>query len=220
MIRFRSILRRIVVLHVVAIGVTSILMPLASYWLLNHAANGLHRDALRAEALTISSFLHLRPNGRLEMDVPASMKPLYSPEYGLYAFAVLDGRKDVLFSSRADGKALFSPDERSITDWLVSRTSAAALFGVTVVQPIGGKIYFIQVAQDLAHRDVIIDDVVASFFPHVAWVTFPILLVLLLIDILIFRRALDPVRKASTIAAAIGPRRTEVRLPEQAMPKE
>ena len=38
-------------LHVVAIGVTSILMPLALYWLLNQAANSLHRDALRSQAV-------------------------------------------------------------------------------------------------------------------------------------------------------------------------
>jgi signal transduction histidine kinase len=221
MIRFRSIITRIVVLHVLAIVATSILMPLALYWLLNQAANRLHRDALRGEALTISSFLHLQPNGRLGMNIPVDMKALYSPEYGLYAFAVLDDQKDVLFSSRPDGKELFTPDPRSITGWSIRRTShGSRLFGVTVVQPIGEKVYLIQVAQDLAHRDVIIDDVVASFFPHVAWVTFPILLVLLLIDILIFRRALNPVRKASTTAAAIGPQRTEVRLPEQAMPKE
>jgi len=31
------------------------------------------------------------------------------------------------------------------------------------------------VAQDLSHRDVIIDDIVASFFPSVAWITFPLL---------------------------------------------
>ena len=42
MFRFRSIVTRIVVLHVVAIAVTSILMPLALYWLLDEAANNLH----------------------------------------------------------------------------------------------------------------------------------------------------------------------------------
>ena len=46
MTRFRSIITRIVVLHVVAIAVTSILMPLALYYLLDQAANNLHRDAL------------------------------------------------------------------------------------------------------------------------------------------------------------------------------
>ena len=53
MIRFRSILSRVVALHVAAIAVISIVMPLALYWLLNEAANGLHRDALRSQAVTI-----------------------------------------------------------------------------------------------------------------------------------------------------------------------
>jgi signal transduction histidine kinase len=220
-IRFRSIITRIVALHVVAIAVTSILMPLALYWLLDQAANNLHRDALRSQAFTIGSFLRPQPDGGAILDIPVEMRPLYSVDYGLYAYAVLDPDHRVRFSSRPDGKALFTPDERSVNDWFVRRTSSGStLFGVTVARPIGEKMYFIQVAQDLAHRDVIIDDVVSSFFPHVAWITFPILLVLLAIDILIFRRALDPVREASTTAAAIGPQRTEVRLPEQTMPAE
>ena len=219
MIRFRSIITRMVALHVVAIGVTSILMPLALYWLLNQAANNLHRDALRSQAFTIGSFLRPQPDGRVQLDIPPELRPLYSGGYGLYAYAVLDSDSKVLFSSRTDGAALFSPDEQSMRDWFIRRgTSGAVLFGVSVARPIGEHMYWIQVGQDLAHRDVIIDDVVASFFPRVAWITFPILLLLLAFDIMIFRRALDPVREASTTAAAIGPQRTEVRLPEQTMP--
>ena len=221
MSRFRSIITRIVVLHVVAIGVTSILMPLALYYLLDQAANNLHRDALRSQAFTISSFLRPQPDGGLALDIPTEVQPLYSATYGLYAYAILDTQGRVLFSSRSDGGALFTPDEQSVSDWFIRRRSTGAvLFGVSVQRPIGEHMYNIQVGQDLAHRDVIIDDVVASFFPRVAWITFPILLLLLLIDILIFRRALDPVREASTTAAAIGPQRTEVRLPEQSMPAE
>ena len=37
---------------------------------------------------------------------------------------------------------------------------------------------------------------------------------------MIFRRALEPVRQASTTAAAIGPTSTDVRLPETSMPAE
>lgn len=221
MIRFRSIITRMVALHVVAIGVTSILMPLALYWLLNQAANNLHRDALRSQAFTIGSFLRPQPDGRVQLDIPPELRPLYSGGYGLYAYAVLDSDSKVLFSSRTDGAALFTPDEQSMRDWFIRRgTSGAVLFGVSVARPIGEHMYWIQVGQDLAHRDVIIDDVVASFFPRVAWITFPILLLLLAFDIMIFRRALDPVREASTTAAAIGPQRTEVRLPEQTMPVE
>jgi len=220
-IRFRSIITRIVVLHVVAIGVTSILMPLALYYLLDQAANNLHRDALRSQAFTISSFLRPQPDGSLALDIPPEVRPLYSGNYGLYAYAVLDTQGRALFSSRSDGGPLFTPDEQSLSDWFIRRRSSGAmLFGVSVPRPIGERMYFIQIGQDLAHRDVIIDDVVASFFPRVAWITFPILLLLLLIDILIVRRALDPVREASTTASAIGPQRTEVRLPEQSMPAE
>ena len=221
MIRFRSIITRIVALHVVALGLTSILMPLALYWLLDQATNNLLRDSLRSEALTISSFLHSRPNGRLDMEIPADVRPLYTSDYGLYAFAVLDADDHVLFSSRNDGKALFAPNDKSVSEWTSRRGSTGSTwFGVTVVRPIGGKVYSIQIAQDLAHRDVIIDDVVRSFIPRVAWITFPILLALLLIDILIFRRALQPVHAASRTAAAIGPQRIDLRLPERDMPVE
>jgi signal transduction histidine kinase len=219
--RFRSIISRVVALHVVAIGVTSILMPLALYLLLDQAANSLHRDALRGQASTIGSFLRPQPAGGVELDIPSELQPLYSGGYGLYAYAVLDSTGRVLFSSRADGAALFSPDESKFGDWLMRRRSTGSvLFGISVARAVGDRLYWIQVGQDLAHRDVIIDDIVSSFFPRVAWITFPILLVLFLFDILIFRRALDPVRAASTTAAAIGPSRTDVRLPEQSMPAE
>jgi signal transduction histidine kinase len=220
-IRFRSIISRIVAFHVVAIGVTSVLMPLALYYLLNQAANSLHRDALRSQAFTIASFLRPQPDGNLALDIPSEVRPLYSGNYGLYAYAVLDTDGRVLFSSRPDGRPLFEHDEQAVRDWYVRRrTTGAILFGVSVARPIGDHMYFVQVGQDLAHRDVIIDDVVSQFFPRVAWITFPILLLLLLIDIVIFRRALASVTEASAAAASVGPQRTDVRLPEEAVPSE
>ena len=206
--RFRSILSRVVALHVAAIAVISIVMPLALYWLLNEAANGLHRDALRGQAVTISGFLRPLANG-VVLDIPPEMEPLYAGSYGLYTYAVLDSAGNVLFSSRNDGSPLFTPKETHPGDWQMRRRSTGSvLFGVTVARTVDGRTYLIQVAQDLSHRDVIIDDIVASFFPSVAWITFPLLFALLLIDIMIFRRALKPVREASTTAAAIGPTST------------
>ncbi len=219
--RFHSIISRLVALHVVAIGVISILMPLALYWLLNEAANGLHRDALRSQAATIAGFLRPQPGGGVALDIPAEMQSLYASSYGLYAYAVLNSTGRVLFSSRNDGQAL-SPDSDPLTNPSFSRrrTTGTVFSGVNVARAIGDHVYWIQVGQDLAHRDVIIDDIVTSFFPRVAWITFPILLALLVIDILIFRRALNPLHEVSTIAAAIGPTKTDVRLPEQSLPTE
>ena len=219
--RFQSIISRVVALHVVAIGVTSILMPLALFLLLDQAADSLHRDALRSQATTIGGFLRPQPGGGVVLDMPADLEPLYSGGYGLYAYAVLDQAGRVLFSSRTDGEALFPPDEARSGGWFMRRRgTGSVLLGITVVRTIGDRPYRIQVGQDLAHRDVIIDDIVSSFFPRVAWITFPILLALFLFDILIFRRALEPVRAASTTAATIGPTRTDVRLPEQSLPAE
>ncbi|MCA0304122.1 MAG: sensor histidine kinase [Proteobacteria bacterium] len=219
--RFRSILGRVVALHVVAVGVISVLMPLALYWLLNEAANGLHRDSLMGQAVTVSGYLRPQANGGVAFDIPAEMRALYTGSYGLYAYAVIDPAGKVVFSSRNDGTALFPPGETHPGDWTMRRRSTGSvLFGVTVPRTIDDRTYQVQVGQDLSHRDVIIDDIVASFFPNVMWITFPLLLALLLIDILIFRRALAPVRDASTTAAAIGPTRTEVRLPEGGLPSE
>ncbi|MDP2330493.1 MAG: ATP-binding protein [Reyranella sp.] len=221
MTRFRSIISRVVALHVVAIGVTSVVIPLALYWLLNQAANNLHRETLRGQAVTIGSFLRLRRDGVVALEIPDEVRPLYTDDHGLYAYAVIDASGRVLFSSRADGAALFQHGESPPRDWIVRRrTTESDLFGVMVARTIGKQPYWIQVAQDLAHDDVIVDDIVAAFISRVAWIVFPILLVLLMIDILIFRRVLEPVREASTTAAAIGPARTDVRLPEQAMPTE
>lgn len=221
MIRFRSIISRVVALQVVAIGVTSILMPLALYWLLEQAANSLHRETLRNQAVTIGSFLRPQADGGVVLDIPDDVRPLYAESHGLYAYAVLDASGRVLFSSRADGAALFPAGTSAEGDRSTRRRKpGSSLFGVTVVRTVGERLYWVQIGQDLAHRDVIIDDIVTDFFSRVAWITFPILLLLLLIDIVIFRRALDTVREASDIAASIGPQRTEVRLPEKAVPSE
>jgi len=219
--RFRSIISRVVALHVVAIGVTSILMPLALYWLLDGAANSLHRDALRAQALTIASFLRPTADGDVMLVVPPEAEPIYSGGYGLYAYAILDSRGKVLFTSRRDDLPLSAVGEPLTKDSFSRRRwNGTVLIGVNVPRAIDDRLYWIQVGQDLTHRDVIIDDIVASFFPRVAWITFPILLLLLVIDIVIFRRVLDPVRKASDTAASIGPTSTDVRLSEQSMPTE
>ncbi|MBS0541163.1 MAG: two-component sensor histidine kinase, partial [Proteobacteria bacterium] len=127
MVRFRSIIARMVALHVLAIGVTSILMPLALYWLLNEAANNLHRDALRSQAYTIGTFLRPQPDGRVTLEIPMEVRPLYSGRYSLYDYAVLDDNGRTLFSSRLDGAALFTPDEQSVRDWFLRRSSSGAV---------------------------------------------------------------------------------------------
>jgi signal transduction histidine kinase len=219
-IRFKSIISRIISLHVIAIGITSICMPLALYWMLSSTATDLQHRALRDHADTIAHYLAIGPDGGVSLKLPAGLEELYSESYGRYGYAVLDDAGKVLFSSLADAP-LFPDDRRApVPSYLETRRGTAVIYGASIPKQVDDRTLWIQVAQDLSHRDVLIDDIVADFFPRVGWITLPILLLLLAIDIAIFRRALRPVLKASDTAQTISPARTEVRLPTADIPRE
>ncbi len=220
MIWFKSIFSRTIVLHVIAMVITAIFMPLALYWFLRSAANDLHQQAMRDQADLVAHYLVSGSSGQLTLELPSALRDLYSPEYGRYAYAVLDADGYVLFSSRKDQAAVFSGDQSSHIAFLEARQGSSTISGVSLPRQVGERTLWIQVAEDLAHRDVIIDDIVAEFFKRVGWITLPILLFLLAIDIVIFRRALRPLLRASDMAKEITPKRTDVRLATQDIPTE
>ncbi len=221
MIRFKSILSRIVILHVVAVVITSILMSVALSWLLSYATDNIHDKAMEEQAITVGSHLGPRSDGSLELDLPLDLQGLYSQAYGRYSYTVTDDRGRVLFSSLKDNAALFPDDTRSADfEFLKLRRGDATVSGASVRKTIAGKTVWLQAGEDLANRDVLIDDIVADFYRDVGWITLPILLLLLIIDIAIFRRALRPLRQASEIASHIGPARTGLRLPIKEIPRE
>jgi signal transduction histidine kinase len=220
-IRFKSIISRIVILHVVAVVITSIFMSLALSWLLNYATDNIHDKAMQEQAVSVGEHLSARSDGSLELDLPLDLLGLYSQAYGRYSYAVVDDRGHVLFSSLKDHAALFTADTRSAAvEFLQQRRGDATVSGASVRKTIGNRVVWIQAGEDLANRDVLIDDIVADFYRNVGWITLPILLVLLIADIAIFRRALRPLRQASEIASDIGPTRTDLRLPTDEIPRE
>jgi len=220
-LKFRSAVSRIIALHLLAIVVTSICMPLALYMMLNYAAQELHHRALRERAAEILRYLDRGPDGAPRLSLPAALAQFYSEAYGRAAYAVLDPGGHVLFSSVAGGGAIIRARPQATPfEYFALRRGNTDLVGVTVTADIGGPPLLLQVSEDLEHRDVLIDDIVAEFFTRVGWVTAPILLLLLVIDVVIFRRALRPIVAASALAERIGPARTELRLPEEGMPQE
>lgn len=208
--RFTSLISRIVLLHIVAVAVAAIFLPLVLFWLLTSEIDHLHHDVMRDQAEALAQRLMLAPDGALRLDLTESQKDLYSEAYGRYEYDVLDAASGVLFSSHRDGTPIL-PSKAS---------SAGSISGASVSQVVGGRTLTVQVAEDLAHRDVITDDIAANFFRRVGWITIPILLALLAIDIVIFRRAIAPLLQASEEARQIGPDRTDIRLPTEQLPSE
>jgi signal transduction histidine kinase len=220
-IRFKSIISRIVILHVIAVAITSILMSVALSWLLNIAANNIHNEAMEEQAASVAQHLVPLADHSLSLELPPHLQGLYSQPYGRYSYAVVDDQGKALFSSLSDKSPVFLDDPRSHdVQYLQTRKGGAAISGASVRRVIGGKTVWVQAAEDLANSDVLIDDIVEDFFKHVGWITLPILLVLLATDIAIFRRALLPLRQASETAQQIGPARTDIRLPLNEIPSE
>lgn len=212
---------RIIFLHVIAIGATSIFMPLVLYWLLVRETNSIHHDAMLAQAATLVPNLTLRADGSVALDLPPTLQRGYSETYGRYFYAVLDDTGKVLVSSFSDHTPIFPADARSPNvAFLETRRDDAVISGVSVPQTIDGRTLWVQVAENLAHRDVMFDDIVEDFLQRVGWITIPILLLLLAFDIIVFRRALRPVLAASQQAQNISPMRTDVRLPVDQLPTE
>ena len=221
MISFKSIFSRIIFLHVIALVITAIVMPVVLYWFFKWAANDLHDQAMRDQAQLVAHYLVLQADGTWTLDLPPALEDIYSQAVGRYAYAVVDDAGRVLLSSSDDRSAIFADDPRSSDiAYLETRRGKAAISGVSLLKDVDGRKVWVQVGEDLAHRDVIVDDIVADFFKRVGWITLPVLLSLLAIDIVIFRRALRPLLNASELAKKINPRRTDIRLPIEQMPKE
>jgi signal transduction histidine kinase len=209
-LRFKSLTSRVVLLHILAVAVVAVFLPLVLFWLLTSEVNHLHGDAMRDQARALGERLVLKPDGTITLNLPDSLRDLYSEAYGRYQYDILDRSGRVLFSSHKNGEPIVSP----------YGSPPGAIAGASVGQDIGGQTLRIQVAEDLAHRDVIIDDIIANFFRRVGWITIPILMILLAIDIVIFRRAVAPLLRASEEAKGIGPARTDIRLPTRQIPSE
>jgi signal transduction histidine kinase len=218
---FTSITQRIISLHIAAIVITSAFMPAALYFLLAAAAEDLQHRSLRDNADLITRHLTQKPDGPLELNLPADLQALFSETYGRYAFSVVDASGAVLFSSLSNRNALIATDGRAPASvYLEGKRGDLLSQEASVPARVGDKPVWVQISQDMAHRDVLIDDIVREFFARVGWITIPILLSLLVIDMTNFRRALRPLLNASELAAKIGPNSTELRLPLESIPSE
>jgi signal transduction histidine kinase len=219
--RFRSLLSRIVGLHVLALAAAAVALPLAIYFLLNGTAASYENRTLRAHADTLAHYLSPAPGGGWTLTLPEDLQTFYLHGFDGFAFSVIDANGKVLFSSLRGGAPILRADQRARAPiYFNRRRDKAIYYGASIPEPRGGQVVWIEVAQDLEHPDVIVDDIVADFLSRIAWFIVPILLVLLFADIAIVRRALRPVVHASELAGSVDPARLDLRLPTDDLPLE
>lgn len=221
MVRFKSIFAGLVFSHAIAILLTAMVMPAALYVLLDSEVTQLHNRAMLKQAERLGRYISLTPNNDIILHLPAELESQYSAAYGRYFYAVIDSERKTLLSSIKARDAVFPDDELASEPEPLSRTLGnAQISGVSYPTEINGRAVWIQTAEDLSHRDVLTDDVVSDFVLRVGWIVPPLLVLLLTIDIILFRRVARPLLRASEQAIAIGPERIDVRLPIKGIPSE
>jgi signal transduction histidine kinase len=219
--RFPSILSRIVFLHVIAITSIAVFIPVILFWLLDAETTSIHRHAMSELAGQIGRRLSVGSDGALALNLSPALRAQYSSDYGRYSYDVLDNDGRILFSSRNPNSPIFAFEHGDQDlSFHETRQGDSIISGAVLRKDLNGRTLWVQVGEDLAHRDVLTDDIVANFFRRVSWVTIPILLLLLGTDILIFRRAIRPLHQASNEATSISPSRTDIRLSEDNIASE
>ena len=216
-LRLTSLQSRIAIFHLLAILIAALLVPLANYLVINQYANQFEVRTLRDHAATIAQYLTQTPDG-WRLDMPDDLKTLYAHGLDGLSYAVADAQNHPLFSSNLRSGAALVP----ISSQQLQRYSeiGGEFYSLALKRGEGDDAIWIKVAQNIQHPDVIFDDIVSSYLSHIGWFTVAILALLLAIDIVVIRDALKPVLRASEIASAIDPAKTNLRLPGHDMPRE
>jgi signal transduction histidine kinase len=145
---------------------------------------------------------------------------LYSGGYGGYALAVIGDDGKVVYSSLPNDPSFVWGMRPRQPQFFHQSRGASAYYGVILPVKTNARAAWIQVGQNLQNPDVIIDDVVALFLGRIAWVVVPIFIVLLLADVFLLRRLMEPIIAASRVASSISPSQLLVRLPTANLPRE
>ena len=214
-IRLNSLQSRIAILHLGAIAFVAVLVPLANYVVLTQDAEQYEARSLRSHAQTIAGYLNYSVGG-WRLALPQDLQTLYAHGLDGLSYAVLDQHQRQLFSSSAEATA--APADAHIKQY--SSSNGDTLYAITVEHKEGPHAVWVKVVQNVAHPDVIFDDIDASFLSRIGWLTVAILAFLLVVDVVVIRRAMRPVLRSSRIASDIAPSSSDLRLPEEGVPSE
>ncbi len=201
----------LMIAHLAAVVVIVVLVM----QVLSSTVSALESRDMREMAADVLHGLSAAPDGGVELVLPPATRARFSPSYGRYIYAVLDGHDRILCSS-AGLTAPPGPDDPTFQ----SHLGTAALFGVTRRGTVGGRPVLVQVAEDMNHRDVLMDEVAGAVLSRIVWSVVPIYFILVTMAVLRTRRRLRPLIRVSEAAAHIGPQATGFRLPEINVPLE
>ena len=167
--RFSSTASRIVFLHIIAVALTAVFMPLVLFWLLSQETGSLHQRATEEpgkHSRTVPLGLVRRANGARTS--ASAEGAIFTSLRSIFLCGARSRRKSAVFLGAGCGAAVsirgFSPRRLKFTRCNAWQQDH---FGVTIPETVGRRQVFVQVGEDLSHRDVLTDE--SSPISSCAW---------------------------------------------------
>ena len=173
-------------------------------------------QTLSVQASVIANYLKEAPEG-----------PIHLPNYVIEDFKANNGRFAVV---AADGTLLAASSDVTAPLTAVNPLRQRDLFllqpngdqqpyyGLSQRTVFGNQPVWVQVAFHAGN--IVFDSVLEEFVQDIAWIWVPFVIILLLVNLLVARIGLAPLRMAANQAAAIGPSAVSMRLTEDGLPRD
>ncbi len=183
----------------------------------NAVIERLETRSLVARAGMIAQHLHRDEAGQWRLELPQEVAAAFSIVYGRASYAIVTADGDFVMGAGTSAPlAIPKPEFQGFTLERTGRT----LQGVALPVQVDGEELSIQVAEDLRHPDVLLDDAAEGLTSDVVWLVLPVFLALSAILLLALRRVRQPLWMLAARAESLSPARPGERLPEDDVPVE
>jgi signal transduction histidine kinase len=179
--------------------------------------NSAIRDrTLKNDARVIGKLLRRAGEGR-PLQLPDFLADNFLHDSG--KFAIVTDNGVLVAGSPGVGGPLAAIDPSGNNDFFVSEGGGGhTLYGFTRRATYGDKSVWVQVA--FPRGDIVFDSVLEEFLKDIAWIWIPFVVGLLLVNLLVARIGLRPLRVAAGQAESIGKGAISTRIPENNLPIE
>jgi signal transduction histidine kinase len=173
-------------------------------------------ETLRNQAGVIVDYLKTAPEGPIQL--PRYVAEGFKTNNGRYAVVGRNG--ELLAASPGVAAPLAAINSSDPQDYFVLQPDEEqqAYYGMSVRTLYADQPVFVQVAFHAGN--IVFDSVLEEFVQDIAWIWIPFVVILLIVNLVVARIGLAPLRLAATQAAAIGPGTVSMRLTESGMPRD
>ena len=213
-----SLQSRIILFHVIAVIFAAAAVPTVDYIVIDRSTKLFEARTLHAHADTIAHYLQESEAGIWSLHLPADLNTMYSHQLNGLSFRVSDSRGRNLFAAGDRERSLAIPLVEGPLFHLSQ--DGGDLYGIAAKKQGRDSAAWVTVVQNTQHPDVIFDDIVSYYLSRVGWLTIGILALVLIADVIVIRKVIEPVVGASRIASMIDPKRPDIRLPMRGLPAE